>query len=142
MAMTLRLTADEDKALVLLASAWGCSKQEAARRAVVSAATRLLDDATVTQLDGYRFVYVLPLSVDSLLIEDTYYADGDAVAPEALRANIQRYAEGRGWAIREVLREVALHRGQPEDSLAAQTTRNARAFFGIPAILDEPPPES
>ena len=55
--------------------------------------------------DGYRFVYVLPLSVDSLLIEDTYYADGDAVAPEALRANIQRYAEDRGWAIREVLRE-------------------------------------
>lgn len=50
MAMTLRLTADEDKALVLLASAWGCSKQEAARRAVVSAATRLLDDATVTDL--------------------------------------------------------------------------------------------
>ena len=50
MAMTLRLTDDEDKALVLLASAWGCSKQEAARRAVVSAATRLLDDATVTDL--------------------------------------------------------------------------------------------
>lgn len=50
MAMTLRLTSDEDKALVLLASAWGCSKQEAARRAVVTAATRLLDDATVTDL--------------------------------------------------------------------------------------------
>ena len=50
MAMTLRLTADEDKAPVLLASAWGCSKQEAARRAVVSSATRLLDDATVTDL--------------------------------------------------------------------------------------------
>ena len=50
MAMTLRLTADEDKALVLLASAWGCSKQEAARRAVVTAASRLLDDAHVTDL--------------------------------------------------------------------------------------------
>ncbi|CAM4358480.1 MULTISPECIES: CopG family transcriptional regulator [Corynebacterium] len=50
MAMTLRLTTDEDKALVLLASAWGCSKQEAARRAVVTAASRLLDDATVTDL--------------------------------------------------------------------------------------------
>ena len=50
MAMTLRLTADEDKALVLLASAWGCSKQEAARRAVVSTASRLLDDAHVTDL--------------------------------------------------------------------------------------------
>lgn len=34
----------------MLASAWGCSKQEAARRAVVTAATRLLDDATVTDL--------------------------------------------------------------------------------------------
>lgn len=65
----------------------------------------IIMDASVAQKDGYRFVYVLPLSVDSLLIEDTYYADGDAVAPEALRANIQRYAESRGWAIREVLRE-------------------------------------
>lgn len=65
----------------------------------------IIMDASVAQHDGYRFVYVLPLSADSLLIEDTYYADGDAVAPETLRANIQRYAEGRGWAIREVLRE-------------------------------------
>jgi lycopene beta-cyclase len=65
----------------------------------------IIMDASVAQHDGYRFVYVLPLSVDSLLIEDTYYADGDAVAPETLRANIERYAEGRGWAIREVLRE-------------------------------------
>lgn len=50
MAMTLRLTAAEDKALVLLASAWGCSKQEAARRAVVSAASRMLDTAEVQVL--------------------------------------------------------------------------------------------
>lgn len=50
MAMTLRLSAEEDKALVLLASAWGCSKQEAARRAVVSAASRMLDTAEVQAL--------------------------------------------------------------------------------------------
>ncbi|QPK83275.1 CopG family transcriptional regulator [Corynebacterium qintianiae] len=50
MAMTLRLTADEDRALVLLASAWGCSKQEAVRRSVVTAAARLIDDATVATL--------------------------------------------------------------------------------------------
>lgn len=50
MAMTLRLGAEEDKALVLLASAWGCSKQEAARRAVVSAASRMLDTAEVQAL--------------------------------------------------------------------------------------------
>ena len=50
MAMTLRLSTEEDRALTLLASAWGCSKQEAAKRAVAISATRLLDDATVTQL--------------------------------------------------------------------------------------------
>lgn len=50
MAMTLRLTNDEDRALVLLASAWGCSKQEAAKRAILTSATRLLDDAAVEQL--------------------------------------------------------------------------------------------
>lgn len=54
MAMTLRLTADEDHALVLLASAWGCSKQEAARRAVVTAAARMLDDASITALARSR----------------------------------------------------------------------------------------
>lgn len=47
MAMTLRLTADEDQALVLLASAWGCSKQEAARRSVVMAATHVLDEGFI-----------------------------------------------------------------------------------------------
>lgn len=50
MAMTLRLTPSEDTALVLLASAWGCSKQEAARRAVVQAASRLLDNAAVRDI--------------------------------------------------------------------------------------------
>jgi len=65
----------------------------------------IIMDASVAQQDGYRFVYVLPLRADSLLIEDTYYADGDAVAPGTLRGNIQRYAEARGWRIADVLRE-------------------------------------
>ena len=65
----------------------------------------IIMDASVAQQDGYRFVYVLPLSADTLLIEDTYYADGDAVAPETLRDNVRHYAGSRGWAIAEVLRE-------------------------------------
>jgi len=62
-------------------------------------------DASVAQQDGYRFIYVLPLSADRLLIEDTYYADGDAVAPDTLRRNIADYAAARGWTIAELLRE-------------------------------------
>ena len=65
----------------------------------------IIMDASVAQQDGYRFVYVLPLSADTLLIEDTYYADGDAVALDTLRDNIGRYASERGWAIAETLRE-------------------------------------
>lgn len=50
MAMTLRMSTEEDRALTVLASAWGCSKQEAVKRAVAIAAARMLDDATITQL--------------------------------------------------------------------------------------------
>ncbi|WP_257158987.1 CopG family transcriptional regulator [Corynebacterium cystitidis] len=50
MAMKLRLTTEEDRALVLLASAWRCSKQEAAKRAIITSVTRLLDDAAIEQL--------------------------------------------------------------------------------------------
>ncbi|MBD3876801.1 lycopene beta-cyclase CrtY [Pseudomonas kunmingensis] len=65
----------------------------------------IIMDASVAQQDGYRFVYVLPLSADTLLIEDTYYADGATVAPDSLRDNIASYASTRGWAIADVLRE-------------------------------------
>jgi len=34
----------------------------------------------------------------------------------------------------EILREVARHRGESEEHLAAHTTRCARAFFGLPAL--------
>jgi lycopene beta-cyclase len=64
----------------------------------------ILMDATVEQVDGYRFVYVLPLAPDRLLIEDTYYADDATLGVAALKARIEAYAAGRGWRIRDVLR--------------------------------------
>ncbi|MFN7177847.1 MAG: lycopene cyclase family protein, partial [Thermaurantiacus sp.] len=33
-------------------------------------------DATVPQLDGYRFIYLLPFTDRRILIEDTRYSDG------------------------------------------------------------------
>ncbi|WP_290218413.1 CopG family transcriptional regulator [Corynebacterium atrinae] len=50
MAMTLRLTPEQDRALTLLAEAQGSSKHEAAVRAILSSASRLLNDAAVAQL--------------------------------------------------------------------------------------------
>ena len=61
-------------------------------------------DATVDQLDGYRFVYLLPFSADRLLIEDTYYSDGPALDAAALEGRIEAYAAARGWRIAETVR--------------------------------------
>ncbi|AZA12443.1 hypothetical protein CCHOA_00040 [Corynebacterium choanae] len=48
--MTLRLSAEEDRALTLLAAAQGRSKHDAAVRAIVAAAARSLLDSEVHHL--------------------------------------------------------------------------------------------
>ena len=65
----------------------------------------VLMDATVRQQGGYRFVYLLPFSADTVLVEDTCYADGDQLDADRLRANIAGYVRARGWTVAEVLRE-------------------------------------
>lgn len=62
-------------------------------------------DATVDQLDGYRFLYTLPFSPTRLLIEDTRYADGEHLDRETLRQDVQTYAAAQGWTIKAVERE-------------------------------------
>jgi lycopene beta-cyclase len=59
----------------------------------------IIMDATVQQIDGYRFVYVLPLDDHRLLIEDTRYSDGPVVEPKDFKAEIAAYAEKQGWVI-------------------------------------------
>ncbi|RYF95109.1 MAG: lycopene cyclase [Caulobacteraceae bacterium] len=62
-------------------------------------------DATVDQLDGYRFLYTLPLSPTRLMIEDTRYSDGEALDKADLRADIAAYAQAQGWRIASLVRE-------------------------------------
>jgi lycopene beta-cyclase len=62
-------------------------------------------DATVAQLDGYRFVYLLPLAPDVVLVEDTYYADRPGLPPDRARVRVMAYARTQGWRVRAVLRE-------------------------------------
>jgi len=62
-------------------------------------------DATVAQLDGYRFVYVLPTGADRLLVEDTRYSDAPALDRAELADDIDAYATAHGWRIAETVRE-------------------------------------
>lgn len=61
-------------------------------------------DATVSQADGYRFMYLLPFDPTTLLIEDTRYSDGAELTDESLSLEIDEYAADRGWEIVENLR--------------------------------------
>jgi lycopene beta-cyclase len=59
-------------------------------------------DASVPQIDGYRFIYLLPLDERRILVEDTYYADAAALDAPALRARIDAYALSQGWRVEAV----------------------------------------
>lgn len=65
----------------------------------------LVMDATVEQLDGYRFIYCLPFSETEVFVEDTYYADSPVLDRPELAARIEAYAAAQGWHIADVLRE-------------------------------------
>ncbi|HKL54194.1 MAG TPA: lycopene beta-cyclase CrtY [Wenzhouxiangellaceae bacterium] len=61
-------------------------------------------DATVSQADGYRFIYLLPFDETTLLIEDTRYSDGAELSDDELTSAIDDYAADHGWDIEQTLR--------------------------------------
>jgi lycopene beta-cyclase len=58
----------------------------------------IIMDATVEQLDGYRFVYCLPFDAETVFIEDTYYSDTPDLDVETVRERIIAYARAKGWS--------------------------------------------
>jgi lycopene beta-cyclase len=62
-------------------------------------------DATVPQLDGYRFVYCLPFDAQTVFVEDTYYSDTPDLDVPAIRARIVKYADAKGWSVAQTGRE-------------------------------------
>src|SRR5579871_863984 len=91
-----------------LALGWQKFLGQEARLATPHGLTRpVVMDATVPQLDGYRFVYLLPMAPDRVLIEDTRYADAPALDRTQIAQDIAAYAAQQGWSIAEVVREEA-----------------------------------
>ncbi|AJA07386.1 lycopene cyclase [Sphingopyxis fribergensis] len=62
-------------------------------------------DATVEQVDGYRFVYLLPFDAETLFVEDTYYSDDATLDAAAVRERIAAYAAAQGWEADATTRE-------------------------------------
>jgi lycopene beta-cyclase len=65
----------------------------------------IIMDATVEQIDGYRFVYALPFAATRLFLEDTYYSDTPELDVAAAAARIEGYAAAHGWAPERIARE-------------------------------------
>ena len=61
-------------------------------------------DATVSQYDGYRFIYCLPFSKNQILIEDTYYSDGLNFDQAKYNKRIDEYIEANNWTEHKVIR--------------------------------------
>lgn len=81
----------------------------------------LLMDATVPQLDGFRFFYLLPLDARRLLVEDTRFTDDRAIDAAAYEAEITAYIDARGWTV------AAIHRRE-------------QGALPLPWVASPPPP--
>ena len=64
----------------------------------------IIMDALPDQDDGFRFIYSLPFSENTLLIEDTRYSDTPRVNTAGYSEQIAAYAELQGWQIESELR--------------------------------------
>lgn len=65
----------------------------------------IIIDASVEQIDGYRFVYSLPFSENEVFVEDTYYSDSSALDVAAVGARVGDYARAKGWQVASVGRQ-------------------------------------
>lgn len=91
----------------------------------------VLMDATVAQRGGYRFVYTLPLDAETVLVEDTVYADGPAIDDAVVREDIAAYMQAQGWTPQELQRE---ERGALPIVLAGDPHRLWQAAGGVPRV--------
>lgn len=63
----------------------------------------VLMDAELPQHGSFRFMYVLPFTKDTLLLEDTYYSTNPTIDHTLLEKRIFDYARQKGWLIDSVL---------------------------------------
>lgn len=101
----------------------------------------IIMDATVDQLDGYRFVYSLPFGEKDVFVEDTYYADSKEIDPDELDDRIAEYANDQDWRIEKVTHSESgqlpvLYGGDFDAFWAGNKGPDARA--GVRAALVQP----
>ncbi|MEJ7932731.1 lycopene beta-cyclase CrtY [Sphingobium sp. AN558] len=100
----------------------------------------LIMDATVEQIDGYRFVYLLPWDDRTIFVEDTYYSDRPDLDEPAIEARIAAYVQAKGWQVEAIVHQenglLPVVHGGDFDRFWPAEDRVARA--GVRAGLFQP----
>lgn len=87
----------------------------------------ILMDATVEQLDGYRFLYVLPWTETECLFEDTMYSDTSALDFETVKKRIAAYAPEGGVEIESEAGVLPIPLSRPQSAPANSLCLGVRA---------------
>lgn len=59
----------------------------------------VLMDSSIQQIDGFRFMYVLPLDEKTLLVEDTRYSQDSSLDHFRIREKILEYIAQKNWEL-------------------------------------------
>lgn len=65
-------------------------------------------DARLPQIDAYRFVYVLPLSAETVMVEDTYYSNTPDLDVGQVADRVRALAQARGLLGTEIRQETGV----------------------------------
>jgi lycopene beta-cyclase len=84
---------------------WEIELGDSAPASLAPRAVPTLMDASVAQVDGFRFVYTLPFSSTRLLVEDTYFSRHSALDQGAVRQRLQAYLAAKGIFDFTIVRE-------------------------------------
>jgi lycopene beta-cyclase len=88
-------------------------------------------DATLPQRDGLRFMYVLPLSAERVLVEDTYFSESWTLDAAGLEREVLAYAAQLGLCVRGVVRREQGILPMPSEGAAPSvTTSPVAAGYG------------
>ena len=90
----------------------------------------MLMDATVPQVDGFRFIYLLPFSPTRVLVEDTYFSDRAYLDVGNLRERIAEAIAARGWRVARIVREEVGVLPLPLRAAAPSTEAPLAAGYG------------
>jgi lycopene beta-cyclase len=94
-------------------------------------------DATVPQLGGYRFVYVLPFTRRRILVEDTVYSSDGHLDIADAESRVWDYVQGNGVAVQRIVRReigvlpLPLRETRPPGSQATATPPDAIPVVAI-----------